>query len=120
MHNDQQHTSFFNFIHPDHAYLPRPVRIFWNTAAVLIFILPPFMACTSSLGIVLGLDGLQGACPALAQGLALVGLAMVKAGSIALAGLFVTVAFCERHGLAQLIRDDLYDTIEEDVIPLLR
>jgi hypothetical protein len=120
MHNDHQHTSFFNFIHPDHACLPRPVRAIWNTAAVLIFILPFVMACTSCLGIVLGLAGLQAACPVLAQGIALGVIAMVKAGAIALAGLFVTVAFCERHELAQFIRDELYDTIEEDVIPLLR
>jgi hypothetical protein len=120
MHNDQQQTSFFNFIHPDHACLPRPVRMFWNTTAVLMFILPSFMACTSCLGIVLGLDGLQGACPALAQGLALGVIAVIKGSAVALTGLFVTIAFCERHTLAQLIRDDMYDTIEEDVIPLLR
>jgi hypothetical protein len=120
MRNDHQHTSLFNFIHPDHAGLPRPVRVFWNTTAVLVFILPSVMACTACLGIVLGLAGLQTAYPVLAQGLALVVIAMVKAGAVALAGLFITMAFCERHELAQIIRDELYDTIEEDVIPRLR
>jgi len=120
MQNDQQQTSLFSFIHPDHACLPRPVRAFWNTAAILMFLAPVFMACASCLGIVLGLASLQEACPALAHGIALGVVAMIKGGAIGFAALFLTVAFCEREQLAQLIRDDLYDMIEDEVMPLYR
>jgi hypothetical protein len=70
MQNDQQQTSLFSFIHPDHACLPLPVRAFFNTAATLIFLAPALMASTSCLGILLGLTGLQEAFPTLSQGIA--------------------------------------------------
>ncbi|MGT2469598.1 hypothetical protein [Paraburkholderia terrae] len=112
MHNDQQ-QSFFNFIHPDHASLPLPVRTFWNSAAVLLFISPYTMAFTSCLGVVLGLNQLQAASPGLTHGFPLGIIELWRAGAIAFTGLFVTVAFFERHELAQLIRNDIYQTLED-------
>lgn len=88
--------------------------------AILIFTLPTFLACISCRGIVLGLYELQEADPALAQGLALAVVAMIKAGSVAFAGLFITVLFWERHELAQHIRNEVYEAIEEDIISPLR
>ena len=120
MHSDQNCSSFFNFIHPDHATLPRPIRAFWNTVGVLAFTTPFVMACTSCLGIVLGLAGLQATFPVLLQGAAIVVIAMLKGGATALTGLFLTVGYCERHGLSKSIRDDLYDAIEKDVVPNFR
>ncbi|KAE8753869.1 hypothetical protein FSO04_42740 [Paraburkholderia madseniana] len=120
MHNAQQQTSFFSFIHPDHACLPRPVRAFWNTAAVLMFFGPVFMACTSCLGVVLGLASLQEAYPALAEGIALGVIATVKGIAVGFTGLFVTVAIYEREQFAQFVRDDLYNLIEDEVMPLYR
>jgi hypothetical protein len=120
MHNDQQQTSFFSFIHSDHACLPSSVKAFWNTAAVLMFFSPVFMACTSCLGIVLGLTSLQGIYPALAQGVALGAIATVKGTAIGFTSLFVTVAIYERDQFAQFVRDDLYDLIEDEVMPLYR
>ncbi|MGF6931178.1 hypothetical protein OKW41_000317 [Paraburkholderia sp. UCT70] len=112
MHNDQQ-QSFFNFIHPDHASLPLPVRTFWNSAAVLLFISPYTMAFTSCLGVVLGLNQLQAAWPALTNGLPLGVIELLRDGAIAFAALFVTGAFFERNELAQLIRNDIYETLED-------
>jgi hypothetical protein len=120
MHNDQQQTSFFSFIHPDHACLPRPVKAFWNTAAVLMFFSPVFMACTSCLGIVLGLASLQEAYPALAQGIALGVIATVKGVSVGFTSLFLAVVFCDREEFAQFVRDDLHKLIEDEVMPLYR
>ncbi|MFM0375783.1 hypothetical protein PQQ72_02010 [Paraburkholderia strydomiana] len=111
MHNDQQ-QSFFNFIHPDHASLPFPVRTFWNSAAVLLFISPYTMAFTSCLGVVLGLDQLQAAWPALTRGLPLGVIELLRDGAIAVSALFLTGAFLERNELAQLIRNDIYETLE--------
>jgi hypothetical protein len=120
MYNDQQQTSLFSFIHPDHACLPRPVRAFCNTVATLMFFTPVFMACTSCLGILLGLAGLQEAYPALAQGIALGAIDMIKGGAIAFTALLLTVALFEREQLAQLIRDDLYQMIEDEIMSRYR
>jgi hypothetical protein len=120
MYNDQQQTSLFSFIHPDHACLPRPVRAFCNTVATLMFFTPVFMACSSCSGIVLGLVGLQEACPALAQGIALGVIDMIKGGAIGLTALLLTVAFYEREQFAQFIRDDLYQMIEDEIMPRYR
>ncbi|BCZ85251.1 hypothetical protein [Paraburkholderia terrae] len=120
MHNDKHDESLFNFVHPEHAPLPRRVRIFWNSVAVLIFFAPPFMAVTSGLGVVLGLSSLQQICPALAHGFAQEAIGLVKLGAIALASLFLTVDFFERHELARLVRKDIYEMIEEHVMPLFR
>jgi hypothetical protein len=120
MYNDQQQTSLFSFIHPDHACLPRPVRAFCNTIATLMFFTPVFMASTSCLGILLGLAGLQEIYPALAQGIALGVIDMIKGGAIGFTALLLTVAFYEREQLAQLIRDDLYRSIEDEIMPLYR
>jgi hypothetical protein len=49
MYNDQQQTSMFSFIHPDHASLPRSVRAFCNTVATLTLFAPVFMACLRAL-----------------------------------------------------------------------
>jgi hypothetical protein len=117
VHNDQHTNPFFNFIHPDHTCLPAAIKALWNIAAVLMFFAPFAMACTSCLGIVLGLSGLQAACPLLTQGIALTVTSMVKGNVVALTGLLLTVGFCERHELAQFIRDDLYRTIEKEVMP---
>ncbi|OUL83266.1 hypothetical protein [Paraburkholderia hospita] len=118
MHNDRHGESLFNFIHPDHARLPRYVRIFWNSMAFLIFFAPPFMAVTSGLGMVLGLSAIQQISPSLAHGFAHEAIALVKLGAIALASLFLTVDFLERHELARVVRKDIYEMIEEHVIPL--
>jgi hypothetical protein len=120
MHNDQQQTSFFSFIHADHACLPRSVKAFWNTAAVLMLFAPVFIACTSCLGIVLGLASLQEAYPALAQGIALGAIVTVKGVAVGFTSLFLTIAFYERKEFARFIRDDLYDLIEDEVMPLYR
>jgi hypothetical protein len=120
MQNDQQQTSLFSFIHPDHACLPRPVRAFCNTIATLMFFTPVFIACSSCSGIVLGLAGLQEACPALAQGIALGVIDMIKGGAIGLTALLLTVAFYEREQFAQFIRDDLYQMIEDEIMPRYR
>jgi hypothetical protein len=117
MHNDQKTGSFFNFIHPDHECLPRTVRVLFNAAAVAMFFAPVVIASASCLGIVLGLSRLQDALPLLAQGLALTVIAMIKGNTVALTGLLVTAAYCERELFAQFIRDDLYDTIKKDVMP---
>ncbi|CAN7744592.1 hypothetical protein LJR267_010484 [Paraburkholderia hospita] len=116
MHYDKHGESLFNFIHPDHARLPRPIRIFWNSLALLIFFAPPLMAVTSGLGMVLGLSSLQQICPPLAHGFAHDVIALVKLVAIALASLFLTVDFFERHELARLVRKDIYVMIEEHVI----
>ncbi|RFU44470.1 hypothetical protein [Paraburkholderia sp. DHOC27] len=120
MHNDQQQTPYFSFLHPDHACLPRSVKVFWNTAAVLLFFSPVIMACTSCLGVVLGLASLQGTFPALAQGIALGVIVAVKGIAIGFTSLFVTVAIYEREEFAQFVRDDLYDLIEEEIMPRYR
>jgi hypothetical protein len=120
MRNDQQQTSLFTFIHPDHACLPRSVKAFWNTAAVLMLFAPVFMACTSCLGIVLGLTNLQEAHPVMAHGIALGMIATVKGVAIGFTSLFLTVAFYEREEFVQLVRNDLYDLIEDEVMPLYR
>ena len=120
MFNDQQQTPLFSFIHPDHACLPRPVRAFCNTVATMIFLTPAFMACTSCLGILLGLAGLQEAYPALAQGIALGVIDMIKGGTIGFTALLLTVVFYEREQLAQLTREDLYHMIEDEIMRLYR
>jgi hypothetical protein len=120
MRNDKDSESLFNFIHPDHARLPRHVRIFWNSVAFLIFFAPPFMTVTSGLGMVLGLSAIQQICPALAQGFAHEAIALAKLGAIALASLFLMVDFFERHELARVVRKDIYEMIEKHVIPLFR
>lgn len=112
MHNDQQ-QSFFNFIHPDHASLPLAVRAFWNSAAVLLFISPYTMAVTSCLGVVLGLDQLQHAWPALTHGLPRGVIELLRDGAIAVSALFVTGAFFERNELAQVIRNDIYEMLAD-------
>jgi hypothetical protein len=119
MFNDQQQTPLFSFIHPDHACLPRPVRAFCNTVATLMFFIP-VMACTSCLGILLGLAGLQEAYPALAQGIALGAINVIKGGAIAFTALLLTVALFEHEQLAQLIRDDLHQMIEDEIMPRYR
>ncbi|NPT54208.1 hypothetical protein [Paraburkholderia elongata] len=120
MKNDQQQTSLFSFIHPDHACLPRPVRAFCNTIATLMLFTPVFMACISCLGILLGLAGLQEACPALAHGIALGVIDMIKGGAIGFTALLLTAAFFEREQFARFIRDDLYHMIEDEIMPLYR
>jgi len=120
MFNDQQQTPLFSFIHPDHACLPRPIRAFCNAVATLVFVTPVFMACTSCLGILLGLAGLQEAYPALAQGIALGIVDMIKGGAIAFTALLLTVAFYEREQFAQFIRDDLYQMVEDEIMPRYR
>jgi hypothetical protein len=120
MQNDQQQTSLFSFIHPDHACLPSPVRAFCNTVATLLLFVPVFMACTSCLGILLGLAGLQAACPALAHGIALGVIDMIKGGAIGFTALLLTRDFFEREQFAQFIRDDLYHMIENEIMPLFR
>ncbi|BCG05247.1 hypothetical protein PPGU19_098150 (plasmid) [Paraburkholderia sp. PGU19] len=120
MRNDKHGESLFTFIHPDHARLPRHIRMLWNSVALLIFFAPPFMAVTSGLGMVLGLSSLQQLCPPLAHGFAHEAIALVKLTAIALASLLLTVDFFERHELARLVRKDIYEMIEEHVIPLFR
>lgn len=120
MQNDQQQTSLFSFIHPDHACLPRPVRAFCNTVAALLLFAPVFMACTSCLGILLGLAGLQETYPALAHGIALGVIDMIKGGEIGFTALLLTAAFFEREQFAQFLRDDLYRMIEDEIMPLCR
>jgi hypothetical protein len=120
MQNDQQQTSLFSFVHPDHACLPSPVRAFCNTVATLLLFAPAFMACTSCLGIVLGLAGVQEAYPVLAHGIALGVINMIKGGAIGFTALLLTAAFFEREQFAQFIRDDLYHMIENEVMPLYR
>jgi hypothetical protein len=120
MYNDQQQTPLLSFIHPDHAGLPRSVRAFCNTVATLTLFAPVFMACTSCLGILLGLAGLQEAYPALAQGIALGIVDMIKGGAIAFTALLLTVAFYEREQFAQFIRDDLYRMVEDEIMPRYR
>jgi hypothetical protein len=120
MQNDQQQTSLFSFIHPDHACLPLPVRAFFNTAATLIFLAPALMASTSCLGILLGLTGLQEAFPTLSQGIALGLIDVIKGCTIGFTALLLTVVFYEREQLAQLTREDMYRTIEEQIMPMFR
>ncbi|MFM0125799.1 hypothetical protein P0D73_44445 [Paraburkholderia sp. RL18-101-BIB-B] len=120
MQNHQQQPSLFSFIHPDHACLPRPVRAFCNTLATLMFFAPVFMSCTSCLGILLGLGGLQDACPALAHGFALGVIDMIKGCSIGFTALLLTAVFFERAQFAQFIRDDLYSMIEDEIMPMYR
>jgi hypothetical protein len=120
MQNDQQKTSLFSFIHPDHACLPRSVKAFCNTVATLVLVTPVFMACSSCFGIVLGLAGLQEAYPALAQGIALGLIDMIKGDTIAITGLLLTVALYEREQFAQFIRDDLYQMIQDEIMPRYR
>jgi hypothetical protein len=109
-----------NFIAPEHACLPRHVKAFWNIAAIAIFMMAFVLPLTSCLGVVLGLSALQDAFPAFAQGFALVAIAIVKSSTIGLSGGFLTVAFCERHHLAKVSRDHLYEIIEEEVMPMYR
>jgi hypothetical protein len=120
MQNDQQQTSLFSFIHPDHACLPSPVRAFCNIVATLLLFSPVFMACTSCLGILLGLAGLQEACKALAHGIALGVIDMIKGCAIGFTALLLTRNFFEREQFAQFIRDDLYHMIEDEIMPLFR
>ncbi|MEX3936090.1 hypothetical protein AB4Y32_30580 [Paraburkholderia phymatum] len=120
MHDDPHSRSLFDFVHPDHAWLPRSVRRFWNGVGLLLFFAPPFMGCTSGLGVVLGLSRLEEICPALAQGMALGVIALVKVCAIAFASLFVTADIYGRHELAHLIREDIYEMIEEHIVPLFR
>jgi hypothetical protein len=120
MQNNQQHTSLFSFIHPDHACLPSPVRAFCNTVATLLLFAPVFMACTSCLGVLLGLAGLQAACPALAQGFALGVIDMIEGGAIGFTALLLTRDFFELQQFAQFIREDLYHMIKDEIIPLYR
>lgn len=120
MRNGKQSDFLFNFIHPDHARLPRHVRIFWNSMGLLIFFVPPFMAITSGLGMVLGLSALQQMCPTLAHGFADDVVALVRFGAIAFASLFLTVDFFERHEFASIVRKDVYEMIEEHVRPSFR
>lgn len=117
MHNDKHGEFLFNFIHPDHARLPRHIRIFWNSIGLLIFFGPPFMAITSGLGMVLGLSALQQLCPALAHGFAHAVIALASFAAIAFASLFLTVDFFERHELARVVRKDIFEMIEEHVRP---
>jgi len=120
MYNDQQQTSLFSFIHSDHAGIPRPVRAFCNIVAILTFFTPAFLACTSCLGILLGLAGLREVYPALAQGIALGVIDMIKGGAIGFTALLLTVAFYEREQFAQFIRDELYQMIEDEIMPRYR
>jgi hypothetical protein len=118
--NDQQPTSLFNFIHRDHECLPRSIRLFWNTLAAIVFIAPFFIVCTSCLGVVLGLDDLQAAYPVLAHGYALGIIAMIKGGAIGLTSLLLTMATIDHQKLAQHVRDQVYETIEDEVMPFYR
>lgn len=120
MKNDLHSRSLFDFIDSSHAWLPRPVRLFWNSIGVLMFFAPPFMAFTSCLGMMLGLSRLEDICPALAQGIVLGVIALVKLCAIAFASLFVTADIYARHELASFIRKDIYEMIEEHIAPLFR
>lgn len=112
MRTGKHSDSLFNFIHPDHAWLPRHIRIFWNSVAFFIFFAPPFMAVTSGLGMVLGLSSLQQIFTPLARGFAHEAIALARFGAIAFTSLFLTVDFFERHELARVVRKDIYDMIE--------
>lgn len=113
MHSDQQHTPLFNFIHPDHAYLSRPAQVFWNIIGLLLFILLPGGACILCLGMLLGLAALQAAWPALAHGTPLALIAVVEGGAIVFVGDFIVGMVCVRHELAQVVRDHVYEAIED-------
>ena len=78
------------------------------------------MSCTSCLGILLGLGGLQDAHPALAHGFALGVIDMIKGCSIGFTVLLLTAVFFERAQFAQFIRDDLYHMIENEIMSLFR
>jgi hypothetical protein len=72
------------------------------------------------LGILLGLTGLQEAFPTLSQGIALGLIDVIKGCTIGFTALLLTVVFYEREQLAQLTREDMYRTIEEQIMPMFR
>jgi hypothetical protein len=117
MQSDKKTASRFRFIHPDHASLPVHVRIFWNTVAMGMLILPFVMPATLAIGVVLGLSALQDNFPALGTGIALLAITAVKATTVSVACMCSAVAFSWRARLSEIARDELYQTIQNDVLP---